>query len=326
MAESLLFPMLVKHLLLASLLAACAAESSPAEYPEGLGTPENPIPSEESYALVSRVELGLSIPELDRALAGVRALAENPGRALLARPEGAALLATIPAAVRGNVESYLATEIDKVRIGQKTLRTYTADVARFAKEVLAEVTIDSSLTISPERALHALVDLRFSPADVPVVVPIGGLAVDVLVQRPTAEVAPAGALALGAQKFGLGFGDHAWQAINLASKTLYGDGVSLFTSAVNCTTVAQAVAARCVSGSCVGHATELAALCTRGLAQTIGDLGTQVSAVKLTSFHFTRGTARLVDDNGDGIADQIADGTWDAQTDLGTITATFEAH
>ena len=45
---------------------------------------------------------------------------------------------------------------------------------------------------------------------------------------------------------------------------------------------------------------------------------------------FAHGRARLVDDNGDGIADRILDGSWDAQTDVGlgleAATATFVAH
>jgi hypothetical protein len=304
------------------LLAACAAETEAPAWSEDLGTPENPIPSTESYALVSRVKLTLAVPQVEGVLAAVRALAENPARAVLARPGGAQLLATIPAAVRGNVEGYLNTELDKIRIASKTLRMYTADVARFTQEVLAEVVIDSSLTLSPAGAVHSLVDLSFSPADVPVIVTIGGSATDSLVQRPKAEVAAAGALALGEQKFGLGFGTHAWQAINLASETLYGKDLSIFTTAINCTTIAQAVAARCVSGTCVGHATELSQFCTSALAGMITEVGTQLSAVKMTSLKLT-GSARLVDDNGDGIAERITDGTWNAQLDVGSATATF---
>jgi hypothetical protein len=313
----------VKPLVVASLLlAACAAETEAPAWNEDLGTPENPIPQTESYALVSRVKLQLAAPEVTQVIAAVRALAENPARAVLARPGGTQLLATIPAAVRGNVEGYLNTELDKIKIGSKTLRAYTADVARFTQEVLAEVVIDSSLSITPEGAVHSLVDLSFSPADVPVTVTIGGSSTDSLVQRPKAEVAVGGALALGEQKFGLGFGTHAWQAINLASETIYGKDLSIFTSAVNCTTIAQAVAARCVSGTCVGHATEIAQFCTSALTGMVADAGTQLSAVKMTSFKLS-GSAKLVDDNGDGIADRITNGTWNPQLDVGSATATF---
>jgi hypothetical protein len=159
----------VKPILVASMfLAACTAETAAPTWNEDLGTPENPIPSTESYALVSRVKLTLAVPEIDRVIATVRALAENPARAVLARTGGTQLLAAIPATVRGNVEGYLNTELDKIRIATKTLRVYTADIARFTQEVLAEVVIDSSLSISPEGAVHSLVDLSFSPADVPV--------------------------------------------------------------------------------------------------------------------------------------------------------------
>lgn len=312
----------MKPILVAALfLAACGVEAESPTWNEDLGTPENPIPSTESYALVSRVKLSLAAPEIAAVTASVRALAENPARAVLARPGGSQLLATIPAAVRGNVEGYLNTELDKIRFGTKTLRAYTADVARFTQEVLTEVVIDSSLAISPAGAIHSLVDLSFSPADVPVIVTIGGSSTDSLVQRPKAEVAAAGALALGEQKFGLGFGTHAWQAINLASESLYGKDLSIL-SGINCTTIGQAVAARCVSGTCVGHATEIAQFCTSALAGTVMEAGSQLSAVKLTSIKLT-GTAKLVDNDGDGIADRITEGTWNAQLDNGSATATF---
>jgi len=318
----------VKRILIASLLAVgCTADTEPADYAEGLGTPENPIPSEESYALVSHVRLSLALPAVDRAVANVRAFSENPGRALLARPGGAELLAAVPSAVRNSVEGYINTELDKLRIASKTLRVYAGDLSRFAQDVLGEVVIDSSLSISAEGAVHSLVDLSFTPGDIDVIVPIGGLAADALVQRPTADVAAAGALALGEHRFGLGFGAHAWQAINLASMQRYGADVSIFTSVVNCGALAQVVAAKCVSGTCVGHAQDIAAICTNGLAGTIGELGMQLASVKLSAMRFVHGSARLVDSTGDGIADRIVDGSWDAQTDVGAgpvaATATF---
>jgi len=245
LANPLLVRPCVKLIIVASLLAGCTADSDPAAYDEGLGTPESPIPSEESYALVSRMRLSLAVPAVDQAVGKVRALGENPARALLARPGGAELLAAVPASVRNNVEGYINTELDKVRIASKTLRQYATDVTRFAQDVLGEVVIDSSLSITPSSTVHSLVDLSFTPGDVDVIVPIGGLSADALLQRPTADVAAAGALVLGEQRFGLGFGSHAWQAINLASTRLYGGDVSIFTSAVNCTTLAQTVAAKC---------------------------------------------------------------------------------
>ncbi len=311
-------------------LVGCAAEAEPADYADGLGTHESPIPGDGSYAVVSRLHLSLALPAVDQAVANLRAFSQNPAHDLLAGTAGTQLAATLPSALRASLESWVNLEVDKARIGTKTVRQYATDVAAISQAVLGDFTIESSLSIAPASAVHSFTNLNFTPENLDIIVPIGGLTADALVQKPKVEVGVGGALSLGEQRFGLGLGAHAWQGINLASTTLYGGDLSVLAVAVNCRTMAQIVAAKCISGSCVGHAPELTELCVSGVASLIDDLRSQIAPVNVEVMLFAHGRARLVDDDVDGIADRIIDGTWDAQTDVGSglaaATATFVAH
>jgi len=72
-----------------------------------------------------------------------------------------------------------------------------------------------------------------------------------------------------------------------------------------------------VLGVCVGHETELAQICQGGLDALVDQVHARFSAMRFDVLHFATGTARLVDDDQDGVADRIVDGTWDAELNLG---------
>lgn len=328
LAEGLLFIEDVKPIIaiaLPVLLVGCAVEE-PVGYGDDLGTTENPIPSEETYEVASRVQISLEMPT---AVANLRAFAQAGGRTLLNRSGSApAWIATLPLSLRTGLEGYIDAELDKVKHATKTLRQVTGEIATISETALRTFTIESSLWITPTSVQHSLIDLNFTPASIDIVIPIGGLKADTIAQRPTADVGPGGALTVGDHAFSLAFGSHAWQAINLASTTLFGADLSLLTN-LDCGTVARAVAAKCISGSCVGHASELESACKSGVSALVEDLRTQVTPIALDVV-LASGTARLVDDGFDGIADRIVDGTWDAETDTGSgarkATATFLAY
>jgi hypothetical protein len=336
LASTLLLVRGVKPILLSVLLAsiaACATDDAPVGYGAGLGTPESPVPSQGSYAVTSRIDLTLATSQIGGALANLRAFSGHPAQLLLqlaASIESPALQqldAALPSAVRDRLEGWLDTEIDKAKIGGTTLRQFTGGIADVSASIFDQVTIESTLTITPTGAAHGLTDLNFRPLYRDIIVPIGGLDADALTQRTTAVVGEGGALALGDQRFGLAFGAHAWQGINLASTTLFGADPSGLATALDCAAIAQVVATKCVSGACVGHASQLQAVCESSRAGLVGDLRDQVTRLDLVALHVAHGAARLVDDDGDGVADRIVDGTWDLQVDHGLgpshITATF---
>ncbi len=322
----------VKPILLALVITGCAIDEQPEGYGADLGTSENPVPMDDSYAVQTRVVLAHELPQVSAAIAKLTELSQAPARALLA-PTGTmpAWVSTLSSTLRTNLESYVNVELDKVKVGTRTLRQATGEIATITQTVMTTFTIESSLSITPTSVVHSLMGLNFTPANVDIVIPIGGLKADGILQRPAASVGTGGALTIGEQRFSLAFGNHAWQALNLASTNLLGDDVSLIAS-VDCGAVGRAVAARCLSSApttCVGHASEIENACKSQLSALVEDLRAQVTRVQIADVHLARGTARLVDDGGDGIADRIVDGTWDAETDVGQgarkTTATFVA-
>lgn len=311
----------MRRLALVLLLATgCATEDdAPAMYPADLGTPESPVPSTGVYRATARISIPLGVPDVSLAIADLRAFSEHGGKTLLALSAGTparATLDSLSSSLRNSLEGWIDLELDKVKLQAATVRQATAQIATVAESVTSEFTLESSLTITPTGATHTLRDLNFTPVNLDVIIPVGGLDADTITQHTSATVAAAGALALGDQKFSLAFGNHAWQAINLATTKLYGGDLRVI-EGVNCETIAQKVAARCVSGTCVGHTAELVAVCRTGLTSLVGHLRDELAPVQMETFRFVTGTARLVDTSGDGVADKITDGTWQAETDAG---------
>ncbi|MEO8550387.1 MAG: hypothetical protein ABI678_10450 [Kofleriaceae bacterium] len=301
-------------------LVACAAEEPPAGYPTGLGTPTDPVPGPYPYLVRSRFAVPLGVPAVTGAIADLAAFSQHGGTALLAQGVGtpaAAALDALPSTLRSKLDAWIDLELDKQQLGTTTARQSVGQIATMAQTVVDSYIVESTLTITPTGAVHQFIDLTFQPLSIDVVVPIGGLMADTLVAKPTATVAAAGALQLGDQRLGLAFGSHAWQALDLATDQRFGGGLGIIEQ-LDCNAIAQAVAARCISGSCVGHASDLATLCKAGLTTLVDQLRDALSPLELHTMRFASGSAHLVDDDRDGIADRIVDGTWQLETDVGT--------
>ncbi|HEX5063640.1 MAG TPA: hypothetical protein VFV99_29885 [Kofleriaceae bacterium] len=322
---------------LVATLAACAADEGPEMWPAGLGTPDNPLPEDDlTYVVASRIDFtgggAMPAPVTD-AVASMRAFSQNPAKTLLGladQTQVQQLKSAIGTTLTNSLEGWMNTEIDKARIASKTLRQYATDVVTITETSLTNFYLDSALSMTPAKTTHTLIDLNFRPITVDVVVPMGGFVADKMTQNPTLAVAEGGAMILGDEKFGIAFGDHAWAGINTASTTLYGSGIqTAITTGINCSTLAKNVAAKCSGTSCVGHESQLRAICDGGGAALYGQLRERVVALKLDTIRFTAGTARLVDDHADGIADRIDMGTWQLEMDMGVglqkLTATFMA-
>jgi hypothetical protein len=311
-------------------LAGCATEPPPAGYGSDFGTPENPVPNSDGYTVRSRVTTPLGVASVTAAIANLQSFSQHGGTALLAQTtSNAATLATLPSTLRAQLPAWIDAELDKQNIGASTARNTIGQIATMAESVVDDFFIESQMTISPTGATHSLVDLNFEPSGTDVLVPIGGFSEDKLAQKPTATVGERGALELGDQTFGLAFGAHAWQGINLASTAMFGSDLTAI-SKLDCNTVATAVAAKCVGSSCVGHASDLLAVCQTETSNLAMDLQAALAPIVITSLRFTSGTAHLADDNHDGVAERIEDGMWDTEVDEGSgaqsIQIVFTAH
>ncbi|MFT3697983.1 MAG: hypothetical protein QM831_32885 [Kofleriaceae bacterium] len=308
--------MLRNAILVAIALAGCTDDAAPpAGYGSDFGTAENPVPSYEPYVVRSKMTTPVDEPDVTAALANITAFSTHGGQTLLsveASSASAVTLNGLSSTLKSNLPAWIDAELDKQKIGAVTARAAAGVIAMQAQAIIESPILESSLKISPEGSVHTLLDLAFEPAGATIVVPIGGLQADKLDQKPDVTVGAGGALTIGDQTFGLAFGAHAWQGINLAMTNTYGGDLTMLQN-LDCAKVATAVAAKCSGSSCVGHASDIQAVCTQGLAALVSDLRDSLSPIELDSIHFAHGAAKLVDAGGDGVAEKMTNGTWDAQ-------------
>lgn len=321
-----------------SLLAGCGTDALPT-YGAGLGTPENPIPQEGTmYAVRSLIapSAGAAMPaEVALVSATLRAFAAAPAHTMLgiASTHGVAeytqLMSALPATSSSKLEAYLDVEIAKATIGGAPVKSFASAIAGYAETALTQFGLDSTLSFSPEKTKHRLDALTFRLAGFEIVVPLGGLTQDALTQQPVVTVAEAGAITFGDHHFGIAFGSHAWQGINLASGSVYAsDARTALSTGLDCHAVSVAVAAKCTSSSsssCVGHQPQLEAICDQSLDLMMTDLDTAVVGFDFSQLHITSGSATLVDDDLDGYANRIETGVWTPAVAVGTASATFTA-
>jgi hypothetical protein len=309
---------------------ACIAQ--PQDVPEEV-LPTSPISG--TFTAESRVTLSSEMPQIELALVNLSGFVTSPGRELLSLAERAndPALATIYAsaspAVRDGLEGWINDEIDKALIDGMTPRQYADEIRGLATAILGKFTIESTLAFGATNVTHSLTGLNFTPASIDILIPIGGLKADTITQLTTATLGEDGALRLGDQRFGLAFGDHAWQALGLASTVLFtSDLRTSIANAVSCPALADAVSQQC-SDTCVDHKAELESFCAHSIDLLVTELAKKVAAFDLDLFRFVDGTARLLDENDDGAPDRMVDGKWNAETDIGlgprTASVSFTA-
>ena len=332
--------------LAACLLAAACGTTGPggATDGSGLGTPENPVPQgadKGPYQVTTTVDLTVEAvlpPQAELVVQTLRDFSQNPAHTLidLAGQEGVPAVATLygalPSVLTDKLEGWINGEIEKVSVAGQPLTTWAGNFAGVADTAFSKFYVDSTLAIDADGgSTHALTMLDFSPTHVlNVKIPISGLASDILTQHPSIVVNEGGAFTVGDQAFGLLFGEYAWNAVNAACTAEFGKDIrGTLGSAVNCAGIAHTIANKCVLGVCVGHEQLVDDICEGGLDAVVNVMHDRFAQLNLEALHYASGTARLVDDDGDGVADRIVDGSWDAEMNLGLglrhTPATFSA-
>jgi hypothetical protein len=312
--------------LAASLLVGCTADHGAAADP--VGTQEDPVPAKTGpYQLVSTVDFTVEAilpPQIEEVVVTLRDFSTNPAKALLDLAERRGVVAVtilraaLPGTLEDKLEGWINAEIEKLKIAGKPITEYAGEIAMLAEIALTQFAVDSELSIDGGAATHRITGLDLHPAGIDFRLPIGGLAGDLLTQEPSLSVAGHGALALGDQHFGLQYGEYAWRGIEAASTLVFGGGVrATLGTAINCPSLAQTIASKCLLGVCVDHEAELRAICEGGLDAVVDFAHDKLAAMRLDVLHFAEGAARLVDDDGDGVGDRIVDGVWQAELNLG---------
>jgi hypothetical protein len=314
--------------ILTSLLAVGCGAGSVEEGSDVTGTPENPIPSKTGpYSVRNTVDFTVEaiLPaQAELVVLTLREFSENPASALVdvasqaGVPAVGQLYNAIPGIIKDRLEGFINDEIAKLKINDRPITEYAGEIAMLAEIALTQFAVDSELDMKGATATHRLTALDLQPAGLDVRLPIEGLAGDILTQNPDIQVAEGGSVAIGEQHFGLNYGEYAWQGIELASTQLFGGGVrDTLGAAINCPALAARIADKCVLGVCVGHETELRAICEGGLDAIVNFAHDRMAANRLEAFHLKTGAVRLVDEDGDGVGDKLVDGTWDAELNIG---------
>ena len=135
---------------------------------------------------------------------------------------------------------------------------------------------------------------------------------------------------------GIPFGAYALRAIDFTMERQLGasDLRAALALTVDCAAMAANVADRCIGFVCVGHESELQAICEGGLDEAAAQLEERIHAIDFQAIHFQSGTATaegaILDAlTGAATAARLEAGTWTATVDLGqepeAATATFTA-
>jgi hypothetical protein len=234
------------------------------------------------------------------------------------------LRAALPGVLEDKLEEWINGEIAKLKIAGKPITAYAGEIAMLAEIALTQFAVTSELAVGEGGGTHRLTGLDLGPAGIDFRLPIGGLAGEILTQKPDITVGDRGALGLGDQHFGLNYGEYAWQGIEAASTVVFGQGVrQTLGTVIDYSALARTIADKCLPGLpglpdvCVGHETELRQICTGGLDAVVDFAHDKLAAMRLDVLHLAGGTARLVDDDGDGFGDRITDGVWQAELNLG---------
>ena len=322
--------------LVSMLLAACGTSAPTAgddpgngDWGDGFGTPENPVPAKTGpYAVVNSVDITSEqiLPaQAELVVETLREFTTNPAHALISIadqagvPYAGTIYNLIPGALRGYVEGWINDEIAKVKINGQPLTKYTGDIVKVFEYALTNFSLDSEMTLEPGMQVsHTLTALDLRPAGIDFVLPINGIASDILTQHPTVHLSAGGAIVFGEQRFGLDYGEYIWQAVDHFSQQTFGGGIrATLGAAVNCPAIAHTVATKCVLGICVGHETEIKGICEGGLTAIVDLVHARIAEQRVEALSFASGGATLVDDDGDGVGDRIVEGQWDAELNLG---------
>ena len=261
----------------------------------------------------------------------LRDFSERPAHTLLdlcdraGVPAIADIRAALPNALESKLEGYIDEQIAKLTLDGVPVTQIAAEIAALGETKLTRLSIDSELELAGARATHRLVALDFAGTRIA----IANLPGEITLRTTTMQRTDA-TLALGDHTFSLEYGHYAWQALEQAIVDEYGATPrALLGAAVDCPTVATAVASKCVLGACIGHAAELTEICERGLDEVIAVTRRKLEAQRFEALHFVRGTATVVDTDADAAADLLTGGIWTAEVNatqgLRAVPATFTA-
>jgi hypothetical protein len=282
-----------------------------------------------------RTRLGITVETIVPQVTTLHDFSQHPAHTLIDLADEAGvpaieeLRAVLPDALQGELEGWLDDEIRKVQIDGLPITTFVGHLSAGARRALTQFELDSTLDISGGSSTHRLTAIDFLPAGFDARYDLTAAPGDIT--SATASISTHGdSVAIGDHRFGFAYGDYVWRAIDDEMVTRYGTDLrGTVGNAVDCPRIASAVASECLLGACVGHESALTELCEAGLDEVVAVAHDQIAELRLDALHYASGAATIVDRDGDGLADELTAGTWDAELDLGIglgpAPATFTA-
>jgi hypothetical protein len=271
-----------------------------------------------------RTELDLTLGALapDPGYQILSQLHDDPGEALFdladaaGVPAASALYGALPDSLSSRVSGWLGDAIDSSEL---------AALVQWSQIVVTTAEIDSSMTITAVdgdvgRAEHVLryVTLQVDGARRVAVPQLEGFEgaghseLDFWVDSDDVVV-------FGEQRFGLLLGEAAYRAFDSAVQERYGGSLrETLGMVVDCGGAAEEVANQCILGVCVGHESDLRALCEGALDAAEERIHEEFRRLDLELLNLVAGEAER-----DALG--LRNGTWQAEAELGIGMRTLPA-
>jgi hypothetical protein len=315
------------------------------------------------YAITSHFDLSTAEGTPARAqgaIAALAGLADDPAGTMFDLLEAAdvpvldQLLGAIPDALVDQVAGWINDHVvDRVYDGvpvTQQLAGLADDLATALTdfEVMSDLDLGTIDAAGAAGASHMLAAVAFQldgarrEVDTPAIVDQLSVASDVACQVSLASgddaTAGTGHIEIGDHAFHLPLGDFLVVALDQVMMEKYGvpDLRAALELMIDCAALADSVASRCVgigpAEVCVGHQSEIEAVCDAGLDQVAERVEDQIARIDYAEIRLRAGRADLADEAegdvlADGVIDRLAPGSWTADLDVDghalPTTATF---
>lgn len=312
--------------MLVCLLPACAGLGSGPHKGAGHGDSDAAASTSlaSGYTLINHFSITAASQAPQPAYELLLNLDKDPGRVLVTLadaggvPAAERLFDALPSSLSNRIGEWMTDAIGDDGIDE------AQTLMQWSRFILADVEVHSSLEIDSidasgeGTATHTLDSLVFHVGDdiveedIPQIPSRPGAGhAELTVQKTPGS----GTLELGSHRFGLLFGHAAYQAFESMVLARYGTDVrGVLGQAIDCPSVADDVANRCVLGVCVGHRSMLVDLCDGALDQAAQEIRDQFDVFDAEVLRLSSGEVR-VETSMDG--SELIDGTWVAEAELG---------
>jgi hypothetical protein len=280
----------------------------------------------------------------------VHRLVDDPAAAILSFADDAGvpglstLRSALPDVLESKLTGWMNAYIKTASVGGVSPYDQIVAMDQLIQSLLLNWGLQSRLTLPlGAPGTHAPVSLSFASSSNPVVIPLDATASVTSATDVTATVSwpggPNGAavVTISDHTMGLPFGRYALQALNAILLSQYGAAnlAAYLSSAIGCPGMAKSVASQCVSvvitDVCVGHESDLLAVCEAGLSEAAKQIEDQIRGLDLKAIHCLSGTATAIGASLSRPQDATAldNGLWTVTVDFGSgaqpATATFSA-